>query len=46
MTQKEKFENYFLESAYLNIHMEDEAVYTKIELKNRYRHTLKALTDL
>jgi hypothetical protein len=45
MTQKEKFENYFLDSAYFNMYMEDEAVYSRKEIKNRYRYTLKALTD-
>lgn len=45
MTQEEKFVNYFLESAYLSMKMEDEAVYSRDELYNRYRYTLESLIN-
>lgn len=43
MTQEKKFISYFLKSAYMNMYMEDEAVYDEEELEKRYRHTLKWL---
>lgn len=45
MTQEQKFISYFLNSAYMNMHMEDEAVYSEDELADRYRLTLQWLTD-
>ncbi len=45
MTQEQKFISYFLKSAYMNMHMEDEAVYSEEELANRYRLTLESLTN-
>ncbi len=44
MTQEQKFISYFLKSAYMNMHMEDEAVYSEAELRERYRLTLDWLT--
>ncbi len=41
MTQEQKFISYFLKSAYMNMHMEDEAVYSEAELAERYRLTLQ-----
>ena len=41
MTQEQKFISYFLKSAYMNMYMEDEAVYDEAELEERYRLTLK-----
>ena len=41
MTQEQKFISYFLKSAYMNMHMEDEAVYSESELADRYRLTLQ-----
>jgi hypothetical protein len=41
MTQEKKFISYFLHSAYMNMYMEDEAVYDESELENRYRYTLE-----
>ena len=45
MTQDQKFISYFLRSAYMNMHMEDEAVYDEAELAQRYRLTLQGLID-
>lgn len=42
MTQEEKFISYFLKSAYMNMYMEDEAVYSEDELADRYRLALDA----
>ena len=43
MTQAQQFTSYFLKSAYMNMYMEDEAVYDETELASRYRLTLDAL---
>jgi hypothetical protein len=43
MSEKEKFIQYFLKSAYNNMDMESEAVYNEKELYNRYRFTLESL---
>jgi hypothetical protein len=45
MTQEQKFISYFLKSAYMNMYMEDEAVYSEAELADRYRLTLEWLTN-
>lgn len=45
MTQKQQFISYFLKSAYMNMHMEDEAVYDEKEIEQRYRLTLQWLID-
>ncbi len=41
MTQEQKFISYFLKSAYMNMYMEDEAVYNEEELAERYRLTIQ-----
>lgn len=43
MSEEQKFIKYFLKSAYNNMDMENEAIYSEKELYERYRLTIESL---